>query len=433
MRLRKAFPYQERAIEKAFWNERLAIFMEMRLGKSLVVIRALKEDGCKTNLIVAPLSSLGSWEKELQKEGIDYIVISSKKPYKFLPPDFYYLTNFEALRKFPDLVEEYWDAVVIDESTRIKNPKAQITKLITNGFKQVERKHILTGLPDPEGPLDLFCQFKFLNEEFLGFNNYWSFRRALFYQAGFDWLPKPGTIGRIKQAILENAFSLTRKKAGIGSKKIYERRYCSISSQQRKLRDQVLKDWEIEGKQTKWAPVKWQWLHRLSGGIIPGNEKVNSGKIKELITLLTGELKREKVVIFCRYLGEMESIIEALKDNHIWFEFIYGKVDYRSRTKRRDIFVKSVPCQVFLSQTECGRYSLDLSVSSTMIFYSNSASGETRSQCEDRIVHPLKKEPLLYIDLLTQDMPDEILLDSLKEKKLNADLLMRRSLKLCGC
>ena len=55
------------------------------------------------------------------------------------------------------------DTIIVDESTCIKNPKAQQTKAVMKLAKQAERRWILNGTPITQGPLDLYSQCKFLD------------------------------------------------------------------------------------------------------------------------------------------------------------------------------------------------------------------------------------------------------------------------------
>ena len=68
-------------------------------------------------------------------------------------------------------------------------------------------------------------------------------------------------------------------------------------------------------------------------------------------------------------------------------------------------------CDVICAQAMLGKMGLPWHASSTAIYYSNHFSGEIRQQTEDRIIHPMKKEPVLIIDLLTKDSIDEDILD----------------------
>jgi hypothetical protein len=56
--------------------------------------------------------------------------------------------------------------MILDESPRIKNPKAVRTKLILKLSKLAPYRRILTGTPISVGPFDLYTQMLFLNENF---------------------------------------------------------------------------------------------------------------------------------------------------------------------------------------------------------------------------------------------------------------------------
>jgi len=62
--------YQREAMRFLISRKRAALFMEMRLGKTLVVLRSLRRVNANPILIVAPFSALGSWEGELASEGM---------------------------------------------------------------------------------------------------------------------------------------------------------------------------------------------------------------------------------------------------------------------------------------------------------------------------------------------------------------------------
>ena len=65
---------------------------------------------------------------------------------------------------------------------------------------------------------------------------------------------------------------------------------------------------------------------------------------------------------------------------------------------------------------KCGKFGLNLSSSSTAIYFSNGFSHEDRAQSEDRIEHTEKNEPLLFIDLVTRGSSDQRILNLLNQK-----------------
>lgn len=83
-----------------------ALLVEMRLGKSLVVIRRIAIDRGRRILVVAPNSALDSWEDELAAERQTYVRVTgdrSQRLAKLRSPFRWYLLNREAWRTLPEI------------------------------------------------------------------------------------------------------------------------------------------------------------------------------------------------------------------------------------------------------------------------------------------------------------------------------------------
>ena len=66
--------------------------------------------------------------------------------------------------------------MVVDESTTIKNRKAQRTKNLMVLTKYSKYRRILTGSPVTKSPMDLFSQCNFLDPSALGYNSFFAFQ-----------------------------------------------------------------------------------------------------------------------------------------------------------------------------------------------------------------------------------------------------------------
>jgi hypothetical protein len=96
------------------------------------------------------------------------------------------LMNVEALSSVKDAKQLCFDflrnsnkaMIAVDESTIIKTPKTQRTKFVLQLAMLARFRRILSGLPTPRSPLDLYCQMQFLNPRILGYSSYWAFRSA---------------------------------------------------------------------------------------------------------------------------------------------------------------------------------------------------------------------------------------------------------------
>lgn len=409
-----------------------ALFMEMRLGKTLVTIRANSAMGNERNLVVAPLTVLEAWMDELDDEGLAWTLAKGTVKQRGMHEEcmqhgnvpMYYLVNYETLLAHPTYCDVAWDSVVLDESTRIKNPRSKTTKLCLQRFKHVGHKFILSGLPAPEGPLDYFCQMMFAHGNFLGSKNYYTFRHHCFNNYAFEYRPKPGVLTRIRNEVRDRSFTLTRKEAGIGNKRVYEKRYVDMTRDQRAAYRDVLKDFEYGGKSTKWVPVQVAWLAQIAGGHWDG-ELISSAKVTALVELLEGELRGQPVVVFFRHNAELRSVAHALNTARITYDIILGANTLDERREARAAF-QSGHVDVLLLQIKCVKYGINLSASSTCIYFSNPYSLEERKQSEDRVEHAGKSEPLLYVDLITRGTVDEDIVALLREKNIPARYFMSR-------
>lgn len=441
--------YQRRAERYAQHRERIALFMEMRLGKSIVVIRWAQRRSRRV-LLVAPLTTLLgtlNWEGELKREDIPLTVLSNvakdKRPDLIrpstlikAPPPFriyrlqrrwargWFAVNYEALRTQPEILAAPWDTIILDESTRIRSPKAQITKTLTRNVEHIDNRAILTGLPNPENPLDYFCQFQFIHGAFLGFHNYWACRDRMFYQGytDWDWQPKPRTRQRIKDYVHEHAFVMTRKQAKVGSEKVRRQRSVEMNATQRRLIKEIKTKFSVSDVETKWVTVQQTWMQRIAGGFHPVTlECISDRKIRLAEELLIEDFRTEPVVIWFRFNAEMHYLQKWLRMRHPRLKVarVHGDVKMRDRPKIQERFHDG-NLNILLMQVKLGRFGWNLSRSSTAIYYSNTYEFEDRSQSEDRIIHLKKKEPCLYLDLVTMGTPDEDLVDALSDKRLNA-------------
>jgi len=447
--LRSLMPHQEEAVEYCLQQTNPALFMEMRLGKTLSIIRWVKiprEQRIKRILVVAPLTVLSSWEKELRLEqertlllrknnqkGSLSILEKAKIANRLVDRTrkrLWFLVNYEALRLNPSLAYYDWDLVVLDESTKIKNPKAKISKLCVTSFKHARHRAILSGLPAPESASELVMQFLFLDGVFTGETNYWRWRNkymTLDYVG--KWKMTMYGLNMVKRYVEDRAFIRNRKQCNVGSVKVYQQRNIPMPPALSRAYKHAKKTFEIQLadgtiESTQWQIVLEMWLSRLAGGFDPSGNLISEHKYLELLDIIQN-IPDEQVVVWFRFNAEIEYGKRFLAKHGIRAETITGDDSYKKRAQVLSDFSEK-KYKVLLAQIACAKYGVDCSSADTAIYYSNSWSNEARTQSEDRIVHPSKTAPILYIDLITgsdSDIDGKVV-KALREKKLNASALL---------
>ena len=427
--------------------------MDMRLGKTLVTIRRCElyiprnPDAGLRVLVVAPNSALGSWWDELEAEGYAdrtvFLQASTKKKRQELLTEgnMWCLLNKEGHRAIPEIAKIAWDVVILDESTFISNAKAAVTKFYLRNFRSVPHRWILTGRPNPESDMQLWCQMAFLHSGWLGCKTFWQFRTRMFEKrwTAYDWEPKERTATEIKRQLSEQCFILRRADVNLDVPKIRTTRYLDMPRDLRRIYNKAEEDFALEirrgagtkTKLTKLATQKWLWLRQMASGMVDGRI-VWPGKINELLYLLDTELKEQPLVVFFSYNKELAAVDESLTTAGITSRFITGAIKPRERRSivknfRRKAF------QVLLMQVAVGQTGLDLSRSDTAVYYSAPPGGEARMQSEDRLIHPTKAgkgKSVLIIDLATRDSVDIDLLESLKHKEHSSTWTMKRVVRM---
>ncbi len=443
------YEHQKKMMRYAMEQQHPVLFVEMRLGKTLVALRRCASYTPRNEriglrvLVAAPNSALGSWEREALEEGWSVVWLaglSRRRRLEALEGSWrgcnlleLVLINREGWLSLPEISMHRWDAVIADESPFLKNPQAKVTKFFMRNFRTVPHRWILTGTPCPEGEHEYFCQLAFCRGGAFGFQSFWDFRQQYMepnpHHGG--WGMKPGAADHLRRVVGTSCCVMRRKDVGLEKKKIYERRTFQLPKDIRKLYDTVEDEWEIphegeDARTTKWVTTRWQWLRELCGGFLE-KKLVWSGKIDELVGLLQGELKQEKVVVWCCYTQEIIAIEQRLRKARVAVASVTGRSTPEVRRAVEKSFGGSL-IRVVLAQQALGQGGSDYSPADTVIYYSSPPGQLARQQTEDRIVTVAKKQPLLYIDLVVENSVDEDVLSALQKKVALSDLSLTRAL-----
>src|SRR5690606_34568308 len=95
------------------------------------------------------------------------------------------VVNYEATWRMIEELKD-WDPqiIVVDESQKIKNIRAQQTKAVIALGKTAKHRLILTGTPVTQSPLDFFAQYRFLDPRIFG-TNFTRFRSRYAIMGGY--------------------------------------------------------------------------------------------------------------------------------------------------------------------------------------------------------------------------------------------------------
>lgn len=405
--------------------------MEMRLGKTLVAIRwaeAREPRGFK--LVVAPSTVLTAWARELELEGLEYVLLSGttlQKRKQYAGAAEYgvawCLINPEGLRAYPDLCEMTWDVCIVDESTLMKNPRAKITRLIRKRLRDVPNRAILSGMPCPEGEHGLYSQMAWvMGGSWMGQPTFWHWRLKYMEPTAFSWEVTMEGRCEIEDAMKEDAFCMTCERAGVFSPVVEETVRIELEPEIMRDYRNVEKKWILRDESTRISLTAQAWCRQLAAGI-PAETIVSPGKVlvkptrkhRYIADVVADELRRDRAIVWTNFIAESDGVSEALRDRGLHPIVVRGGV--KDRAGLLEQFRKAKPGRrpLVISET-IGRFGIDLSAGTAMIYASNAWDWETRGQTRRRCDAVGKGRPTLIMDVVSAGTVDEDVVEILAGK-----------------
>jgi SNF2 family DNA or RNA helicase len=337
----------------------------------------------------------------------------------------YAIINYEGILSIGECsIWNDFDMVVLDESSRIKNHKAKRTKAIINIFAKTPYKYILSGTPITQSPMDIYCQYQFLNPSFLPFKNYYACRgrycvmeSAKLKNGATYWtVIRYRNLSELKQYIAMHSIQLKKEDCMDLPPKVYQKRMIDISSAVKKQYNEMKRNLMIELAPDKKISVsnalnKLQKLQQILSGQFLADQKDNN-KLTELIDIISNTDKQ--LVIWCFFRPTVQLLCKMCEDLKIPYSCMYGATEDRAEQRRR---FQDGESRVFIGQIRTGGMGITLTAGHTVIIYENTFSLEDRKQFEDRVHRPGQTHKCTYIDLVYKKTIDEKVLSAIRKKQ----------------
>lgn len=175
----KLYPFQEEATESMIDRGQMLLALVMGAGKTVTTIaaieRLLESNEVSKTLVVVPSALKFQWAREIAKFTtssaivIDGAAAARKKQWRTAISAQYVIVNPESLSNDMVMFEKHkFDAIVVDEATMIKSPRAKRSRLIKRIGKRYHYRFALTGQPIENRPEELFSIMEFVDPSVLG-------------------------------------------------------------------------------------------------------------------------------------------------------------------------------------------------------------------------------------------------------------------------
>jgi SNF2 family DNA or RNA helicase len=437
----KPFDHQLKAMKIATTLDHSALLMEQGTGKTLaaigtVVYRYLKGQ-VKRVLVIAPKSVLPEWARQI-KEHTDLpykaAALDGKKKKETLDnwEDGEGINiisiNYESTwRLTEELINWKPDMIICDESQKIKNARSEQSKAIHKIAQAAKYRMILTGTPVSQTPLDFFSQYKFLDPQVFGYS-YPKFRDRYAIMGGYGNYQVVGY--QNEEELAEKAHSIayrvTKEEAVDLPEAVDQTLYVDLEPKAQKLYDEMAEEaiLKLAEEESVTAPIVLTQLLRLqqiTGGFLKSDEteelyQVSNSKLSLLKETVEDLIEAgKKLVIFARFVPEVESISNFLKELGVNHRTLTGKT--KDRGEAINSFQNNPDCKVFIAQISTGGVGITLTAADTAIFYSLNFSLNDYEQAKARIHRIGQTKKVTYIHLVARHTVDEEVTERLRSKK----------------
>ncbi|CAB4155790.1 DEXDc domain containing protein [uncultured Caudovirales phage] len=431
-------PVQAEALKQSDEMRGFAFFMEPGMGKTGTVMAEFTDLARKKEvdllLVVCPNNLRANWRSEAEKMGFEYEVAIFPEP---APKLGMWIVNYEKMisKSFDEIyskVQKRDFYAVCDESHRIKNFKAKVSKAVIYLFDHAKVKRVMTGTPMANNVVDLWAQLRAINKHG-GHRSPYTFRNRFGVMGG--WMGKQ-IVGmqrdaELKEMLAECSFTAKKKEwmASLPPKAYYTLGY-EMNIDQRRFYKQIMKDRflaiddkEVTAQMVITALMKMQQI--TSGFMIDDDQKVihlcEPGKnpkieaIKDIIEDIPG-----KAIIFGHYRETINMLERALGPYDPLV--IRGGMDKDDVSDIVSCFNKRDDQRVIIAQTSTAKEGLTLLGTvnvpcCTTIFAENSYSIIDRTQAEDRNHrHGQVSDQVSYYDMAGSPIEAKII-KALQDKK----------------
>ena len=453
------YAHQLEALKRSWNKTEYALFMEMGTGKSKVLIdniAVLYDRGAiNAAVIVAPKGVYKNWsEREIPIHMPDHVLCHvgvwnpapKAKEKKELLKLFEVSDNLKILmvnveafstKKGVTFVEKFLlthnALIAVDESTTIKNPKAQRTKSLVKLAINTKYRRILTGFPVTQSPLDLYSQSEFLSSHLLGHTSFYTFQNRYAQlinrnmgQRTFRQVVGYQHLEELTEKVNNFSYRVLKKDCLDLPDKVYQRREIELTPEQKKIYKEIkeyaiaeLASHEIVSVTSVLTQILR--LHQVVCGFVKhdnGEEvEIKNNRISELMDILS-ELQG-KTIIWANYQYDIKRITKTLEDL-VGAESVatyYGGTPEEDRQPIINRFQDpESKLQYLVSNVQTGGYGITLTQASNVIYYSNNYDLEKRLQSEDRAHRIGQVNKVTYIDLVAKGTVDEKIVKALRNK-----------------
>lgn len=435
--------YQTRAIQRIINQDRVGLFLDMGLGKTVITLTAVQElvqDRFEVSrvLVIAPKRvAEDTWTREhekwdhLQSLRVARILGNAKQRCDALAETAdVYVIGRDNVRWLVDLCErrKCWpfDMVVIDELSSFKNPQAKRFRSLRKVMPAVKRVVGLTGTPSPNGLMDLWAEVylldggKRLGRTLGRYRERWFRPAAMNGYVVYRWEPLRGAKREIESRLSDICISMSAadylKLPARMDNIIHVKLTPEAMAAYKKLeREQLLEVSEDDAVVAANAAAVMNKLLQMANGRVYTDRKdvlqVHDQKAEALAEIV--ETTGEPVLVFYSYKHDLGAIREKLPEARE----LQGLEDIAAWNAGK--------IQVLLAHPASVGYGLNLQDGGhVIVWYGLTWSLELYQQANARLHRQGQQKPVIVHHLIAEGTADEQVMRALQKKDTSQEALL---------
>jgi SWI/SNF-related matrix-associated actin-dependent regulator 1 of chromatin subfamily A len=402
----KLLPHQEVSKEFLLAKKRCILADEPRVGKTLATASAALQN--LPALIICPAIVKTVWQSAFANLApeVPITIINGKKNATSIGADGIVIINYDLLGAIKDMGN--FRTLVLDESHRIKSPKAIRTIAAQRLMKDISNVYALSGTPIPNRPIELWPLLNGLGIYKGGYYDFAS-RYARMWKApwGLD-VSGASNLPELKEML--RPFVLRRKKTDVFTE--YQEPIVSLITFDLPV-DHREKEFNADALMEHPNPMlAFEGLSEIM-------KEAGLRKVKPAIEFILDKLETgEPIVVFAHH----KEVVHAIKDEikkHCGVSVITGETNPKYRAGIIAQFQSGVT-KVFIGNLAACQEGIDLSVSDTVIFVEATWQTSALLQASSRIENINKAgcAPLIYLLTIARSLDHTVLKKVLQKQNI---------------
>lgn len=442
----RAWRHQRQAFAFANALGRTILAMEMGTGKTLVSLGLIAQNTKRAAIVLAPKRVVRVWPNEIKKHlehPDDWLVLplaegpTTKRATAIKIAQgqatatgqrLLVAVNYEASHREPlasTLKNLQPDIVVLDEIHRIKSRTGKASKFAATLAAGAKHRVGLTGTLIPNGPEDVWAQFRAIDPNLLG---PWSqFSREHLHFNDFGGIGGYRDLRLLHEKINRRIYRVTQDVLDLPPVQ-HQIIPVDLKPKTRQLAREIYEELIVQlGHGTITTSIfltKLLRVQQLTGGVAVlddgTREIVDTAKADALEDLLTDLPKDEPVVVFCNFHDDLNATQRVAEKLGRRYAELSGRRDELEAWQVGEMDVLGI-------QIQAGGIGIDATRAAIAVFYSVSYSYANFEQAKKRVHRPGQDRPVRMYSLLASESLDEDIHAALTNKRDLAEYVIARA------